>query len=132
MSKAHDPHWRYIALALSGDKASRRALGNAVLGKARKEGVPDEEAPQLTRFQWPHAIVKVHHHRLAETREWLPRVDFVVEGGARQAITVSTMKSSGTIRTLTERLGILQERGKDPKKGGPAPANRSPVKSGQR
>ncbi len=111
MSKAHDPHWRYIALALGGGPATRRGLQNAVLGRARKEGVPDDEAPQLTRFAWPHAIVKVHHHRLAEARDWLPRVAFVVEGGEKLPITVATMKSSGTIRTLTDKLGILQERG---------------------
>ncbi len=111
MSKAHDPHWRYIALSLSGGPATRRSLQNAVLGRARKEGIPDDQAPQLTRFEWPHAIVKVHHHRLIEAREWLPRVAFVVEAGSKLPLGVATMKSSGTIRSLTDRLGILQERG---------------------
>ncbi len=111
MSKAHDPHWRYIALALTGGPATRRSLQNAVLGRARKEGIPDDQAPQLTRFEWPHAIVKVHHHRLIEACEWLPRVSFVVEAGAKLPLGVATMKASGTIRSLTARLGILQERG---------------------
>ncbi len=111
MSKAPDPHWRYIALALTGGPATRRSLQNAVLGRARKEGIPDDEAPALTRFAWPHAIVKVHHYRLDEAREWLPRITFVVEAGERRELGVATMKSSGTIRSLTDKLGILQERG---------------------
>lgn len=111
MSKAPDPHWRYIALALTGGPVSRRGLQNALLGRARKEGITDDLAPQLTRFAWPHAIVKVHHHALAAARDWLPRVDFAVDNGAKIALGVSTIKSSGTIKALTEKLGILQERG---------------------
>lgn len=111
MSKAHDPHWRYIALRLDGDRAvSRRSLQNALLGRARKEDVADADAPQLTRYAWPHAIVKVHHHQMARARDWLPRVDFAVDGD-RVALTVQTLGASGTIRSLTERLGILDERG---------------------
>lgn len=113
VSKAHDPHWRYIALRIEGRAVSRRALQNALLGRARKEGVPDAEAPQLTRYDWPHAIVKVHHHRLAGARDWLPRLDFAVEGDAKVPLQVKTLSASGTIKALTQRLGILEKRGEE-------------------
>lgn len=109
MSKAHDPHWRYVALELDGPRpVSRRSLQNAIVGRARREGVSD--APQLTRYAWPHAIVKVHHHALAAARAWLGRIDFAVEGEQKVPLRVRTLSSSGTIKALTDRLGILQER----------------------
>ena len=115
VSKAHDPHWRYVAFRLHGETPlSRRAVQNAVLGRARREGVPDDEAPQLTRYEWPHAIVRVHHFHLAAVREWLPRITWAVEAAARVPVTVETLSSSGTIRALTRRLGILEERGRPP------------------
>lgn len=111
MSKAHDPHWRYVAFRLRGDRPlSRRALGNALKGRFRKLGFPDEELPQLTRYEWPHAIVKVYHHRLAETRAGLPRMDWAVEDGAKVSFRVETLSSSGTLRALTQRLGVLKKR----------------------
>lgn len=116
MSKAHDPHWRYVAFRMEGATVTRRALGNAIKGIFRKAGWPDEELPQLTRFHWPHAIVKVHHFRLAETRELLPTVTWAVEAAAKVAFTTETLSSSGTIKSLTDRLGILQDRGPGPEK----------------
>ncbi len=117
MSKAHDPHWRYVAFRLDGSTPiGRRALGNALKGRFRKNGWPDEELPQLTRFEWPHAIIKVHHHRLADAREGLPKMDWAIENDAKVSLTVETLSSSGTIKTLTDRLGILQVRGPPPGK----------------
>lgn len=117
MSKAHDPHWRYVAFRIQGETPlSRRAVQNAVLGRSRREEVPDEEAPQLTRYEWPHAIVRVHHFQLANVREWLPRLTWAVEAAAKVPIEVETLSSSGTIKALTQRLGILQERGQPPEK----------------
>lgn len=126
MSKAHDPHWRYVAFRLHGEAPlSRRAVQNAVLGRARREGVPDDEAPQLTRYEWPHAIVRVHHFHLAAVREWLPRITWAVEAAARVPVTVETLSSSGTIRALTRRLGVLQERGQPPTREKVGGLNRS-------
>lgn len=141
MSKAHDPHWRYVAFRIHGETPlSRRSVQNAVLGRARREGVADDEAPQLTRYEWPHAIVRVHHFHLAAVRDWLPRITWAVEAAARVPVQVETLSSSGTIKTLTQRLGILQERGPPParekadggrpgKPGRSGPGPRSPTRS---
>ncbi len=128
MSKAHDPHWRYVAIKLSGEtRLSRRTVSNAILGRARREDIPDDEAPQLTRYEWPHAIVRVHHYRLADAREWLPRITWAVEAATKVPLTVETLSSSGTIKALTTRIGVLTERGEAPPKAnkgsqrGPSP-----------
>lgn len=124
MSKAHDPHWRYVAFRLDGERPiSRRALGNALKGRFRKDGWTDEELPQLTRFEWPHAIIKVHHHRLDDARAGLPKMDWAIENAAKVAFTVETLSSSGTIKTLTDRLGILADRGQP----APSPRERTPT-----
>ncbi len=117
MSKAHDPHWRYVAIHMTGTGCSRSALGSAVKAAAKHGGV-EGDLPQLTRFAWPHAIVKMHHHQLEGSKQWLPGLRAPGVDGA------NTLSASGTIKALTDRLGILQERGK---KGGDAPARtRSP------
>jgi len=114
MSKAHDPHWRYVAFRLHGTRAlSRRAVQNAVKGRARKDGVPDDFAPQLTRYEWPHAIVRVDHRHLADLRASLPRITWAVEDTMRVDVRVETLSSSGTIRALTDRLGVLRQRAGD-------------------
>lgn len=123
MSKAHDPHRRYVALRLAGPQPpSRRALQNALLGRARREGVADEDAPQLTRYEWPHAIVRVDHTHLDHARQWLPRVDFAVHDGQKVPLHVQTLLSSGTIKTLTDRLGVLRRgrsAGQEPRRAVP-------------
>lgn len=112
MSKAHFPHWRYIAFRVRGDRAvSRRAMQNAVTGRSRKEGVADDDLPRLTRYAWPHGIVRVHHHRLAAARDWLPRITWAVQEGQKVPLRLDTLSASGTIKSLTDRLGILRERG---------------------
>lgn len=126
MSKAHDPHWRYIAVQFSGQKCSRQALSNAIKGRFRKEEWPEEELPQLTRFSWPHAIIKFPHFRALEGREVLPRMDWAIDGGARVSFKTETLRTSGTIKTLTDNLGILAERGpKEARPKGPGHMRRS-------
>lgn len=110
MSKAHMPHWRYVALRLSGQKIGRRALQSALTGQARKHGIPDDRLPNLTRFDWPHAIVRFRHMDADAGRNWLPDMGWAIEGDKKHAIKVETMLTSGTIKTLTDRLGILQKR----------------------
>lgn len=124
MSKAHDPHWRYIAIRMTGTPVGRRAMQNAIIGRFRKSGWPDEELPQLTRHQWPHAILKFPHHRSHEGRTILPKMDWAIEGSERVTFKTETLRTSGTIKTLTDNLGILQERGKKEPAGKTAP--RSP------
>lgn len=126
MSKAHDPHWRYVAVRLTGTGCSRSALGSAIKAAAKAASV-EGDLPQLTRFEWPHAIVKMHHFQLADSRNWLPALR------APGIESVATLSASGTIRTLTDRLDILQERG--PKQDGsrkaaPARPGRSVVSGG--
>lgn len=112
MSKAHDPHWRYVAVRFEGSRpVSRRGLQNALKGRFRKLGFEDAELPHLTRYDWPHAIVKVPHHRLADARAGLPKMDWAIERGDKVPFRTETLLSSGTIKTLTDRLGVLQKRG---------------------
>lgn len=110
MSKAHFPHWRYVALHLEGTPVSRRALQSAIGKAARTQGVPDDDLPHLTRFQWPHAIVRVHHHQLDAARTWLPAITAVHQEGRSVALRVQTLSTSGTIKALTDRLGVLKQR----------------------
>lgn len=110
MSKAHDPHWRYIATHFDGPAVSRQAMQNALIGRFRKAGWPNEDLPQLTRFSWPHAIIKFPHYRSLEGRELLPKLDWAIDGNKIQFAT-KTLRTSGTIKTLTDSLGILEERG---------------------
>lgn len=114
MSKAHDPHWRYVAFRLEGRPVSRRALQNALKGTARRHGVPEEHLPQLTRYAWPHAITRIDHRHLEDLRALLPRIQWAIEGDERVALAVETLSSSGTIAALTRRLGILEERSRRP------------------
>jgi RNase P/RNase MRP subunit POP5 len=116
MSKAHDPHWRYIAVKFTGTAPSRSGLQNAIKGRFRKSGWPEEELPQLTRYKWPHAIIKFPHTRAIEGREVLPNMDWAIEGGEKLVFTTEPLRTSGTIKTLTDNLKILQVRGqKEPK-----------------
>ena len=110
MSKAHMPHWRYVALRLHSERPpSRRALQTALTAAARAAGVPEDRLPELTRFEWPHAIVRFRHMDVAAGRAWLPLLREVRDGGA-VAVRLETLSTSGTIKSLTDRLGILAKR----------------------
>ncbi len=140
MSKAHDPHWRYIAVRFKGTKATRKAMANAILGKARKAGWEDDDAPRLLRYEWPHAFVRVPHYRLSEGRELLGRITWTIEAATKQPLEVTTLSSSGTVKTLVDRHKILIEPRKPSKRlatgaarrgtgkgpGGPQVSNRRP------
>lgn len=110
MSKVSMPRPRYVAFRLAAaTPVSRKAFGNALKGRARQAGWSDA-GPHLTRYAWPHGIVRVEHTHLARCRELLPTVAWAVEGSARVDLAVETLSSSGTLKALTERLGVLQER----------------------
>ena len=111
MSKVSMPRPRYVAFRIDGDKpVSRRAFNNALKGRARHEGWADADGPHLTRFGWPHGIVRVEHTHLAKCRELLPRITWAVEGDAKVTFAVTTLSSSGTLKALTDRVGVLRER----------------------
>ncbi len=106
MSKAHMPHWRYVAVHLEGEPAGRRSLQTAITQAARAAGVPEDRLPNVTRFEWPHAIIRFRHMDVDTGRAWLASIHDL-QGSAA---TVTTMKTSGTIKSLTDKLGILTKR----------------------
>lgn len=111
MSKVSMPRPRYLAFEVqAAAPVSRRAFANALKGRARHEGWADADGPHLTRYAFPHGIVRVEHTRQAAARELLPRVTWAMEGGARVELAVRTLSASGTLKALTERLGLLIER----------------------
>lgn len=142
MSKAHDPHWRYVAFRADGATGvSRRAMQNAILGRFRSLGWSDGDVPKLTRYEWPHGIVRVDHRRLADCRAALPRMDWAVEGRDKLVFRVTTLSSSGTLKALTDRIGLLRQRAAGPTQrpgpgratpGAPARPGRPPRRDGQR
>jgi RNase P/RNase MRP subunit POP5 len=111
MSKVSMPRPRYVAFELkAASPVSRRAFANALKGRARHEGWPDADGPHLTRYAFPHGIVRVEHSRAAACRALLEAVTWAVEGGARADFTVRTLSTSGTLKALTDRVGVLRER----------------------
>lgn len=111
MSKVSMPRPRYVAFELkAGTPVSRRAFANALKGRARHEGWADADGPHLTRYAFPHGIVRVEHSRAAACRALLAAVTWAVEGGARVEVEVRTLSTSGTLKALTTRVGVLKER----------------------
>lgn len=111
MSKVAMPRPRYVAFEVkAAAPVSRRAFANALKGRARHEGWPDADGPHLTRYAFPHGIVRVEHSRAAACRALLGAVTWAVEGGARVELAVRTLSTSGTLKALTGRVGVLRER----------------------
>lgn len=111
MSKVSMPRPRYLAFELkAAAPVSRRAFANALKGRARHEGWPDADGPHLTRYAFPHGIVRVEHTHQARCRALLPTVTWAMEEGARVPVAVETLSSSGTLKALTERVGVLKQR----------------------
>ncbi len=118
MSKAGAPRPRYVAFRIKAPQPiSRRALATALKGRARHEGIDEAHLPQLTRFEYPHGIVQCQHTHLRQVQELLPRITWVVEAAAKVPASLTPLLSSGTIKTLTDRLGILAKRGTPTDKG---------------
>lgn len=105
MSKISMPRPRYVAFRITAEKAvPRRAISQA-LRQASATWV-ESTAPQLTRYEWPHGIVRVEHMHQAAARDLLNTLS-VIDG---QAVTVETLSASGTLKALTDRLGVLAKR----------------------
>jgi RNase P/RNase MRP subunit POP5 len=111
MSKVSMPRPRYLAFEVkAASPVSRRAFANALKGRARHEAWPDADGPHLTRYAYPHGIVRVEHTRSAACRALLAAITWAVEGGARVELAVTTLSTSGTLKALTDRVGVLKER----------------------
>ncbi len=111
MSKISMPRPRYLAFEVkAAAPVSRRAFSNALRGRARHEGWTDADGPHLTRYAFPHGIVRVEHTRAADCRALLAGVTWAVEGAARIDLAVRPLSTSGTLKALTERVGVLKER----------------------
>lgn len=111
MSKVSMPRPRYVAFTLAAPApVSRKAFANALKGRARHEGWSDADGPHLTRYAFPHGIVRVEHTHAARARALLGNVTWAMEGGARVELAVATTSTSGTLKALTTRTGVLQER----------------------
>lgn len=111
MSKISMPRPRYIAFKLEAAKpVSRRAVANAIKGQARQQGWADADAPVLTRFAWPHGIVRVEHLHAERARKLLAALAWVVEGEAKSPLKATPLSTSGTLKALTERVGVLKRR----------------------
>ncbi|MHB1262302.1 MAG: hypothetical protein ACYC2H_11375 [Thermoplasmatota archaeon] len=111
MSKISMPRPRYLAFEVkAASPVSRRAFANALKGRARHEGWSDADGPHLTRYAFPHGIVRVEHTRAAACRTLLAGLTWAVEGAARIELSVRTLSTSGTLKALTDRVGVLKER----------------------
>jgi RNase P/RNase MRP subunit POP5 len=105
------PRPRYVAFEVeSASPVSRKAFANALKGRARHDGWADADGPHLTRYAFPHGIVRVEHTHAAKARELLAAVTWAMEGAARVEMRVRTVSTSGTLKALTARTGALQQR----------------------
>lgn len=112
MSKAGRPRPRYIACRIETTRApSRKAFQAALIGESRKAGLGEEMLPKLTRFDGRHAIVWADHRAARAVRAILGHMDRCIQDGARLPMRVVTLATSGTIKGLSDRTGILAHRG---------------------
>ena len=101
------PRPRYVAFRIEAPKPlPRKAVAAGLRAAAKALALPEALAPQLTRYAWPHGIVRVEHTEAARTRALL--------GALRDLdgtpVKVETLSTSGTLLALTTRLGVLAER----------------------
>lgn len=105
MSKVSMPRPRYIAFRIeAAAPLQRRSVGNAL--RSASKGWAEGTAPQLTRYEWPHGIVRVEHTEQAAARKLLAGIT-VMEGAP---VKVETLSASGTLKALTTRIGVLTKR----------------------
>ncbi len=98
------PRPRYVAFQLTGPEPLARRDVGAALSAAAKVGWQGP-APHLTRYAWPHGIVRVEHDQLAALKTLLAALP-----ERMHQTTLRTLSTSGTLAALTGRLGILAER----------------------
>ena len=104
MSKVSMPRPRYVAFRIDGPKELARKSVSAALRAATK-GWAEGTAPQLTRYAWPHGIVRVEHTHATQARALLAALRDI-EG----PVAVVPLSTSGTLKALTDRIGVLERR----------------------
>lgn len=127
MSSVTMPRPRYVAFQLDGaEPMARRDVAAALSAAAKAEW--KGTAPQLTRYGWPHGIVRCEHDQLKPLLALLDRM-----AGGWNGTTLRTLSTAGTILALTSRLGILAGRAEPPPpRAGPAAASPASRPSGAR
>lgn len=99
------PRPRYIAFRIdAAAPLPRRSVGSALRQAAK--AWPEGTAPQLTRFEWPHGIVRIEHTEQAAARKLLAGLA-VMDG---TPVKIETLSASGTLKALTTRIGVLTKR----------------------
>lgn len=105
MSKIAMPRPRYVAFRIEAERPiARRAVGQAL--RQASADWPQGTAPQLTRYEWPHGIVRVEHTQQAAAGALLAGLQNM-EG---LSVRVRTLSASGTLKALTQRIGALTQR----------------------
>lgn len=109
MSKVSMPRPRYVAFELAAPApVPRRAFANAIRAAARAGGWAEADAPQLTRYAWPHGVVRVEHLHAARARGLLAGITWAQDGaGPRVGVQVRTLATSGTLKALAGMTGVL-------------------------
>ncbi|MEA3191243.1 MAG: hypothetical protein QOD77_1825 [Thermoplasmata archaeon] len=112
MSKVSMPRPRYLAFEVAaGAPVPRKAFASALRAAARAGGWAESDAPQLTRYAWPHGVVRVEHLHAARARGLLAGITWAQDGaGPRAEVRVRTLATSGTLKALAARTGVLGSR----------------------
>ena len=111
---AGDPKVRYIGFRLTSARpVSRRALIEAIRRAGSDHPRAAAAEPWLTRFDGSLGIVRCHHPGADATRTLLAGLAVVDEGGDEVPVSIETLQTAGTIRSLAEgRLKALQDTGR--------------------
>jgi len=96
--KSRSVRWRYIAFRIEGETVfPRNEFLGALLGAARKTNLQDSF--RMTVFEGDFGILKVPHRFKEDAIEALSSI-----GDVRGVpVRVTTLKTSGTIKTLKEK-----------------------------
>lgn len=110
------PRVRYIGFRLEADvPVSRNAFIDAIRDTGRAVNPEGFEAanPWLTRYDGKLGILRCHHTHVDEARALLGAIATVQGPDGAVDVQVTTLATSGTIRTLTDKaLRDLKDKGK--------------------
>lgn len=106
MSKLSMPRPRYVAFRITAARpVDRRAVANAVRDAAGTWPA-GATAPHLTRYAWPHGVVRVEHTEASALRALLVGLRRIGD----QDVAVDTLATSGTLKALAASTGVLIKR----------------------
>lgn len=97
---------RYIGFRLRSDEpVSRQGLIAAIRRTGRRIDAEGFEAaePWLTRYDGELGIVRCHHTHVDVTRAILDALDVAPADDHETSVSVQTLATSGTIRSLTDK-----------------------------